>query len=196
MEFKIRLWVFWCWIKPSFSFYLIFPFHSRLPRDKSAIIFWNATFTFHFPSFPWMFPNLSNPGWFPFLSSHSRYSFVTQILCIVLYHFLICYISFALELTISSLKNLIPLYPPHGSEIGTYLMPNDLRGEKTHFLGEYNSLLVWMMPTVLRIYSNYYESWRRRSRVLFLLFLSLWRRENHSVKWIHLETNLNKSRWG
>ena len=43
--------MFWCWIK-AFSFYPRFPFHSRLLRYKSAILIWNATFTFQFRSFP------------------------------------------------------------------------------------------------------------------------------------------------
>lgn len=126
----------------------------------------------------------------PFVSPHSPYSFVTQILYnVVLYHFLtLCII----VLLLNKLKvpwRIRYLCIPH---MDLNLVVLDwLRREKSHFLGEHNSLLGWIIPKDLRICS-YYES-RRRSKVLFLLFLSFLRRDKPLVKWgMHLKTNLNK----
>lgn len=153
MDLSIRILVFWSWFKPFFS------------SSESLFIecqginlpsIWNALFNSlhpHFSSrlfheFSLTCLTLANTL---FLSPHSLYSCVTQILYIVLYHFLIY---FAHELTVSSLKDLVPLYPhPHqGFELGTYLMTKWLRGEKNHFWGEHNPLISWMVCNILRIY--------------------------------------------
>lgn len=141
----------------AFSFNLRFPFHSKLPRDASAIIFLTlhsiASIYTSVPIFSMNVCSLPCLAGSPFVSPHSPYSFVTQILYnVVLYHFLTLCIIVLLLNKLEVPWRIRYLCIPH---MGLNLVVLDwLRREKSHFLGEHNSLLGWI-PKDLRICSYY-----------------------------------------
>lgn len=93
MDLKIIVWVFGSWFNPS-----LFTSDSLSIVDFQGInvpSFWNVPFSsfhFHFSShLSFEYCSLTCLADSPFLSPQSPYSFVTEMLYILLFHFLICF---------------------------------------------------------------------------------------------------------